>query len=119
MHAVAEVLPPKGDQEMATFKSVGLRATRNKQDRTVVVDVDAELSTGADKIVLERASSQQYSDESYSDGSSLVCELATIIPTAGEKFHSNSKPFLHAYGRKYVVLIYKNTIIGVAPIQDG
>ena len=117
MNAVAEVLRSKGDEEMARFNSVGLRATRNHQDRTVVVDVDAELPTSAEKIVLERPSSRPA--VSYSDGSSLVCELTIIPAGAGDRFHSDSKPFPHAYGRKYVVLIDKEAnIIGVAPIQD-
>ena len=42
----AEVLPPKGDEEMMTFNAVGLRETRNHENRTIVVDVDAELATG-------------------------------------------------------------------------
>jgi hypothetical protein len=117
MDAVSEVLPSKGEEEMARFNSVGLRATRNHQDRTVVVDVDAELPTSAEKIVLERPSSRPA--VSYSDGSSLVCELTIIPAGAGDRFHSDSKPFPHAYGRKFVVLIDKDAnIIGVAPIQD-
>ncbi len=118
MDAIAEVLRSKGDEEMARFNSVGLRATRNHQDRTVVVDVDAELPTSAEKIVLERPSSRP-AESYYSDGSSLVCELTIIPAGAGDRFHSDSKPFPHAYGRKYVVLIDKDAnIIGVAPIQD-
>jgi len=115
VNASAEVVPPNGDEEMATFNTVGLRAKRNHGNRTVVVDVDVELATGAAGIVLQlhRASSKQ-----YSDGSSLACELI-VTDGAGGTSHSDSQRFPHGLGRKYAVLLYQGVVISVVLIHDG
>jgi hypothetical protein len=109
--AIMEIQDSADDAAMATFNSVGLRAVRNHENRNVVVDVDVELTAGAETIELKRATAL-----TYSDGSALVCEL--IVTGVGGKNHSRPESFPNAYGRKYVVLLFQNAVIGVAPIQD-
>ena len=107
--------PTDGDGEdmAATFNAVGLRAARDPRNRTIVVDVDVDLTTSAASIGLEKVPVK-----TYSDGSAFVCEL-TIADGGNTTSRSTNKPFPEAYARKYVVLMYQGAVISVAPIQGG
>lgn len=114
MDAIAEVIPPKGDEDMSAFYAVGLRATRDDEKHAVVVDVDADLTSQAATFALRRVTLQQ-----YSDGSALVCEVDFTDDGKGQQHWSKSESFADAYARKCVVLMFKGAVIGVAPIEDA
>jgi hypothetical protein len=117
MHTVAEVLPPKGDEEMAKFNGARLTAWRSRASHALQVTISVKATACAKIEVKESV----YPSE-VEDADTLVLQLwddGTTTP---------SRPWVSSYPKdpkgespvyKHVVLLDgASKIIAVAGVQD-
>jgi hypothetical protein len=106
----------KGEgEDMATFTSVRLRATRDDQQRALDVDVEVSLVTKAAKMDIKRVVSKEYSD------GSLVCELVLAHDAHPENTNTllaTHESFAGAFACRYVVLTYESDVVSVVAVED-
>ena len=113
--AAAQQTPIDGDA-MATFRAVTMRASRDKAQRSLNLDVevwpDPSHKVGYSKLSLRRADSNE-----YSDGSAFVCALDVAGGDATSPLVAH-ETFAGAMPYRYVVLMYKNDVLSVVDVED-
>ncbi len=114
MHKVAEVAPPKGDENMAIFSSVTVAATYERASRKVTVDVEACGELERPGIDLEEV---KPSPDCYADGAVLCVK---VVPKPPQSANSRCRwPRSATFDRSadYVVLMYENRVLTVRPVE--
>jgi len=103
-------------EDMATFLSVAMRATRDRERRTLDVDVQVCLAPNAAKASELKITHPPLTQ--YSTGAALVCELTFLEGTSPTyPFVSGHDLFAGASAYKYVVLIFERDVLSVVAVE--
>lgn len=113
MDAVAEVLPQKGDEEMAKFSGANLDAWRSRTSHALQVDISV-AATACAKIEVKEC---VYPSEVEADDV-LVLKLENDGSKTPLRPWLKSHPKADAIAYKHVVLLDGAIILAVASVQD-